>query len=175
MGRGSNNEYSVITGGQDNKWDKSDGSVTISGGNANTVAGKNSVVTGGQQNEARGDNSVVFGGRNNKALGPYSFVGGGNGNTALGDHAIAMGQKAEAKNDFSMVINLQGAGNLGDLSSSEDGQFLVRAKQYRFQISTDENLAVNITVDNIQNLQNAIDASPVAVTLCRFVTLYCKD
>merc|ERR1712032_887936 len=77
MGRGSNNEYSVITGGQDNKWDKSDGSVTISGGNANTVAGKNSVVTGGQQNEARGDNSVVLGGRNNKALGPYSFVGGG--------------------------------------------------------------------------------------------------
>jgi len=136
----------------------SKGSVTISGGNGNMVSDKNSVVTGGQANNATGLNSVVLGGRSNAATGPYAFIGGGNGNVASGSHSIAMGQSAYALNDHSMVINLQGVNN--DLKSTEDGQFMVRAKQYRFQISTDTDLTVTITEDNIENLQNAIDSQP---------------
>jgi len=159
--KNSSNAGSVITGGSKNKWFGAQ-TATIGGGNENIVSGKNSVVTGGQNNRATGLNSVVLGGRNNEASGDYSVVPGGNGNVASGRNSIAMGQKAIAKMDSSMAINLQGVNK--EIETDKEGQLLIQAKKYRFQISkeagqNDENVFV-IDENNIKNLRDAINAQP---------------
>lgn len=153
---------SVITGGYRNTWKgkSRNPQMVISGGSENSVDGRQSVVTGGSRNVASGANSVVLGGADNTASGDFSAIPGGQYNIAAGSHSVAMGLRAEALHDHSMVINLQG--NKDPVASTEEGQFLVQAKQYRLQLTNnpgknDENVIV-ITHNNVQNLVDAIAA-----------------
>lgn len=160
---GRNAPGSVITGGSENSWKpngSNKGGMTISGGSKNNVFGRNGVVTSGFNNDAIGLNSVVIGGRNNTASGDYSCVGGGENNVASGRNSIAFGQQAYATKDSSMVINLQGVNNR--VENDKEGQMLVRASQYRMQISrfAEPENQFTITADNVANLQNAIDSQP---------------
>ena len=63
-----------------------------------------------------------------------------------------------------MVINLQG--NKHKTESTASGQFLVQAKSFRFQVTNnpgpDNENVLFLDADNIQNLQNAIDAAQPA-------------
>jgi len=158
----------VITGGSNNKWNGKNvgkGFMTISGGRMNVVAGEGAVVTGGLNNKATGIGSVVLGGQYNVASGSHSIVPGGTKNVAEGDHSIAMGSNSLVKHDSSMVINLQGMTK--EVESTTEGQFLVQASRYRFQISSDpghgpdnSNNVILIDETNIKNLRDAIEAQP---------------
>merc|ERR1712115_359774 len=71
-----------------------------------------------------------------------------------------MGEKAIAEAKSSMAINLQGASNT--ITTTKEGQFLVQAKTYRFQLTNkpgdnNENI-FEINKNNVGNLQDAIDA-----------------
>merc|ERR1712194_879776 len=59
-------------------------------------------------------------------------IPGGRQNKASGDFSIALGRRAEAKDDRSLVINLQEGG--GTLTSNGIGTFSAAAKRYVFQI-----------------------------------------
>lgn len=156
---------SVITGGKLNQWigRKKSPQMVISGGHMNRVSGKQSVVTGGEGNAATGMYSVVLGGKENTASGDFSAIPGGLLNVAAGKHSVAMGMRANAKHDNSMVINLQG--NRQVVESTHDGQFLVQAKTFRFQFTNDPGIddenVLSLNADNIQLLQDAIDNQPV--------------
>jgi len=170
--RGDDWEYrttgSVITGGKKNSFNapitagNPTDHMTISGGRNNIVRGRQSVVTGGKDIDSYGLQSVVLGGQNNQALGNYSAVPGGFKNMAGGKASIAMGMKAKVEHDHSMVINLQG--NAQPVVSTAPGQFLVQAKEYKFQVTNDpgpndENVLF-LDAKNIQRLQDAIDSLP---------------
>merc|ERR1712238_397906 len=75
------------------------------------------VVGGGQKKIASGEGSVIPGGRENKASGDFS---------------IAFGRRAEAKDDRSLVINLQEGG--GKLKSNGKSTFSAAARRFVFQI-----------------------------------------
>merc|ERR1712238_542355 len=75
------------------------------------------VVGGGQKKIASGEGSVIPGGRENKASGDFS---------------IAFGRRAEAKDDRSLVINLQEGG--GKLKSNGKSTFSAAAMRFVFQI-----------------------------------------
>ena len=159
---------SVITGGKENFFANPqvppNNHMTISGGSLNDVGGKQSVVTGGYNSLSIGIQSVILGGSLGTATGDYSAIPGGKLNLAEGTASIAMGQRATALHDHSMVINLQGNGNTPFVESTDPGQFLVQAKSFRFQVTNDpgpgdENV-FELDADNIQRLQDAIDTLP---------------
>ena len=130
--------------------------------------------------------SVVTGGKGNTSAGEYSVVVGGTDNIAKRDLSIALGTQVQATKRSSMVINLNTdrSSNSKSCKSSKNnpckkskkskngakklkadtaGQFLANAKSYRFQIGTnDENLSIDITANNIQNLIDALDAAAAA-------------
>merc|ERR1712085_155479 len=108
-------------------------SSTIVGGNKNSIKNSNAgSIGGGQENQITGDFAVVGGGQQNIASGQGSVIPGGRQNTASGDFSIALGRRAEAKDDRSLVINLQEGG--GTLTSNGIGTFSAAAKRYIFQI-----------------------------------------
>ena len=75
--------------------------------------------------------------------------------------SIAVGMKAKALHAHSMVINLQG--NQQFVESTAAGQFLVQAKEFKFQVVTsdpgpdNDNVLFLINADNIELVQVAID------------------
>merc|ERR1712238_325128 len=107
----------TIGAGSRNKIENSPSS-TIVGGNKNSIKNSNTgSIGGGQQNIANGKGSVIHGGRENKASGDFS---------------IAFGRRAKAKDDRSLVINLQQGG--GTLKSNGKSTFSAAAKRCIFQI-----------------------------------------
>ena len=159
---------SVITGGKENFFANPqvppNNHMTISGGSKISTGGKQSVVTGGKNSLSLGIQSVILGGTLHTitATGDYSAIPGGRLNMAEGTASIAMGQSATALHDHSMVINLQG--NTEFTESTDPGQFLVQAKEYKFQVTNDpgpndENVLF-LDANNIQRLQDAIDNLP---------------
>merc|ERR1712238_365790 len=93
------------------------------------------VVGGGQKKIASGEGSVIPGGRQNKASGDFS---------------IAFGRRAEAKDDRSLVINLQEGG--GTLKSNGKSTFSAAAMRFVFQIGQ-----VRAVIDNTSIVElNAI-------------------
>jgi len=146
----------AITGGIFNTVVAVAGEGTISGGINNMVTtGLGNVVSGGKENKAEGKcNAVVSGGRKNCATGKDSSVLGGTSNDVKGAYSLAFGQNAVVSNDSSMVVNLLGT---GELASSQDGQFLVKANSYTFLVGAGTGKEASITID-ASNIGNLIDA-----------------
>merc|ERR1712194_516482 len=112
---------------------KNSPSATIVGGNKNSIKNSNAgSIGGGQENQVTGNFAVVGSGQQNIASGKGSVIPGGRQNKASGDFSIALGRRAEAKDDRSLVINLQEGG--GTLTSNGIGTFSAAAKRYIFQI-----------------------------------------
>lgn len=113
---------STISGGRDNTASGSYSSV--GGGLDNLASGTHATVAGGTENLASGDDATVSGGNSNQATGSCSFVSGGCNNKAAGANSFAGGSRASALHDGSFVW---GDAIGGDLSSSQENQFIVRA------------------------------------------------
>ena len=108
-------------------------SATIVGGKRNSIKNSNSgTIGGGEEHQVTGDFAVVGGGQNNIASGEGSLIPGGRENKASGDFSIAFGRRADAKDDRSLVINLQEGG--GTLNSNGKSTFSAAAKRFIFQI-----------------------------------------
>merc|ERR1712238_310823 len=108
-------------------------SATIVGGIQNTIENSNAgSIGGGQENQVTGDFAVVGGGSQNIASGQGSVIPGGQKNKASGEFSIAFGRKAEAKDDRSLVINLQEGGK--KLQSDGASTFSAAATRFIFQI-----------------------------------------
>jgi len=161
--------YSVITGGGGkNEISKGDSS-TISGGKRNGVRGSGNsgnTVTGGFENgiyytaEPPRD-CVITGGSNNAATGQGAVVLGGKNNSAKGDYSIALGENAIAEYDNSMAVNLVNDSSPSErLLTEQEGQFLMKAASFRFQIGNggDDGIdSIRITYDNMDYLNAALE------------------
>merc|ERR1712238_435832 len=130
----------------------------ISGGKFNTAEGEYITISGGENNVASGKGTVIMGGKDGIARDGGVIVGGQQ-NQANGVNSIAMGVKAIAKNDNSMVINL----GTKKLETEEDGQFLASATTYLFQIGNGlptkqgNPQTVTFTAENVQLLNDLLD------------------
>jgi len=167
---GSGASFSVITGGLDNyvepAFQNSARSGTISGGIGNTVLATGGVVTGGESNggiSEGGTNAVITGGFGNDAKGLGGVVMGGRMGNANGKFSFAYGNNTYAQNDHSMVIALTDTKpdeepyGTKPLLSDEDGQFLVYAEQFTFQIGNNVDTRLNINKDNMKNLLDVLN------------------
>jgi len=157
---------SVITGGQTNRMDfgpeiDSIPGGTISGGENNNCSTEYCVATGGASNAAKNVAAVAFGGLGNFVFGQSATSVGGELNSINGAFSIGLGVKTIVDNDSSMVINLvDSRDDVFDPKSDTDGdgQFIVDAKSYTFQIGKNrDDLRFQITEDNIQNLIDALE------------------
>jgi len=161
---GKEASFSVITGGGKNFIEGAD--ITISGGKNNqvTAGGSGDTVTGGFGNLIAYSNPaqdcVITGGSANSAVKQGSVVAGGSLNLASGTNSLALGQNAAAIWDHSMVVNLiEGS----SLTSTEEGEFLVNAESFYFQIGNGNGNgnggidSTTITKTNIQNLRTALE------------------
>merc|ERR1719148_642911 len=89
-----------------------------------------------------------------------SVVAGGSFNRAFGTNSLALGQSAFTEYDHSMVVNLIEFSDEDDrLKGTEDGEFLVNAESFYFQIGdgNDGIDSTTITKTNIQNLRAALE------------------
>ena len=84
---------------------------------------------------------AISGGFNNEASGQAAAIIGGEANTASGNYSIAMGSNAIASNDRALVINL-GEKKGQQVSSNKEGDFLVSADVFTFQIGS-KNATIN--------------------------------
>merc|ERR1712161_7862 len=138
-------EQSTITGGFGNSICNECTSGTIVAGQNNTIEGETSTectIGAGSQNKIKNSPSAtIVGGMRNSiknsnagtiAGGEGSVIPGGRENKASGDFSIAFGRRAEAKDDRSLVINLQEGG--GKLKSNGKSTFSAAAKRFVFQI-----------------------------------------
>jgi len=143
---------------------------TISGGKRNHIFESESsgntgnTMTGGFFHTIRDSekHSAITGGRANtiNANGGRSVVAGGEFNRAFGTNSLAFGQNSVTTFDHSMVVNLIGGLDEGDvLTGTEDGEFLVTAESFLFQIGNgnDGIDSTELTKTNIQNLRTALE------------------
>jgi len=174
--------YSVITGGGGDFGGAVDGdgniiqgsdTSTISGGKKNRIrglfgvsGGSGHTMTGGFENyiayeEEPESHSVLTGGSRNIVVGEHAVVAGGDLNYAYGPNSLAFGQNAATNFEHSMVVNLIGGDDTEDtLLGTKDGEFLVSAESFRFQIGNGGNDGIesaDITKTNIQNLRTALE------------------
>jgi hypothetical protein len=95
-------DYSVISGGYDNKASASYSAVA--GGQGNFATGNSSFVGGGLSNTNSGQYASLVGGRTNSLTGDYGAIGGGLSNTASSPYAtISGGRSNTASRDYSTV------------------------------------------------------------------------
>merc|ERR1712054_586416 len=78
----------------------------IGGGQTNTVVNDYCTVIGGKINRAIANYATVGGGFKNKASARFATVPGGALNTAMARWSVAMGRRAMAEDDNSLVIGL---------------------------------------------------------------------
>jgi hypothetical protein len=98
----------------------------VGGGNFHTASGSGaSAIVGGNTGTASGLNSFIGGGNNNTASGDNSAVLGGANNVAAGQWSVAMGRRAKANFDGSMV--------LADSQNSDIASAAVNQLSLRFQ------------------------------------------
>mmetsp|Transcript_6007 Transcript_6007/g.6477 ORF Transcript_6007/g.6477 Transcript_6007/m.6477 type:complete len:167 (+) Transcript_6007:576-1076(+) len=90
----------------------------------------------------------------NIASGQAAAVISGQWNKASGKNSIAMGYKANANEDRSLVINLGKKGK--QVSSNNKGEFLVNSDFFTIQIGKKE---VTIDKDNINNFEKLLNNS----------------
>mmetsp|Transcript_35122 Transcript_35122/g.40083 ORF Transcript_35122/g.40083 Transcript_35122/m.40083 type:complete len:468 (+) Transcript_35122:87-1490(+) len=120
-------------------------------GESNSADGQSSFVGSGDSNQAMGDFASIPGGAHNVASGKASVCMGGEANTASGNYAIAMGFKADANKDRSLVINLGKKGK--QVSSNNKGEFLVNSDSFTIQIGKKE---VTIDKKNIKTFEKLL-------------------
>merc|ERR1740139_1139123 len=151
---------STIGGGSNNE--ASGKRSTVGGGAFNKASGTKSTIAGGTYNKAIGTGSFIGGGSDNESFGTYSVVIGGSSNLASGENTIAMGTKAIAKHDLSLVINL----GTKEATSTKQGEFLVSSKS--FYVKSKNSFAVTSrsftfriggkkAIINKNNIRNFID------------------
>jgi len=116
----------------------------VGAGDSNS-AQKYSFVGAGYNNTAQGYYSVISGGMDNNASGISAAIIGGEGNQASGFYSIAMGFKANANKDRSLVINL--GKKLKQVSSKKAGEVLVNSDFFTIQIGKNK---VTINKKNIK-------------------------
>ncbi len=117
--------YATVAGGRENI--ASGDNSTVSGGFQNQTSGSGSSVAGGALNQASGNSSHVAGGVNNRAIGDYSLAAGG-GSSARGVRSTAIGNKAVAIDDGSMVFSASPSTLIADsIKSGGSGQMVLRA------------------------------------------------
>jgi len=121
--------YSFVGAGNNNT---AQGYASFVGAGDSNIALGYSFVGAGFNNTAIGWQSVISGGWNNIASGISSSILGGEANQASGFYSIAMGVQADANKDRSLVINL--GKKLKQVSSNKEGQVLVNADSFTFQI-----------------------------------------
>jgi len=163
---------SVITGGTKNRMCGGGFSFvttkvcTISGGESNACVSDSGVATGGVNNRVFDSAAVAFGGADNLVnnMGRLGTSVGGENNVITGFCSIGLGRGTKVNNSNSMVINLNvPPPDNGDsfetaFDTDGDGQFIVNAKSYTFQIGkNDDDLSIQITEENIQNLIDALE------------------
>jgi len=155
----------AISGGngniiQDSTGEARDG--TISGGSSNVISsGNGNVITGGMDNasttksQVRIDDTVITGGKDNKVDENYAVVIGGIDNAAIGKYSIAFGTNAVAGKDNSMAVNL----NEEELKTTAEGEFLIAAESFFFQIGSGKMDGSSILFDktNIKILKDLLD------------------
>jgi hypothetical protein len=115
-------ENDTIGGGYQNN--ASGGLATIGGGYSNTASGGSTTIGGGYHNTASAQVAVVGGGLNNTASAGGATVPGGIDNAAEGYCSFAAGRRAKANHHGSFVW---GDSTVGDVNSSSEDQFIVRA------------------------------------------------
>jgi len=100
-------QLSVIGGGNRNSL--SGNYAVIGGGELNTVGGSHTVIAGGDSNHggSSSDYSAIGGGQYNSTYGTHATVPGGILNIASGNYSTAMGVKADAFHDYSLVCSLR--------------------------------------------------------------------
>jgi len=158
---GDNDEYNIIEG-----CDTS----TVSGGKKNRIRGSGGsghTISGGIDNKMYRSETqyrTITGGYDNSAdgQGQGAVVSGGALNRAIGTNSLAFGQNAVTLYKHSMVVNLLGGEDKDDvLTGTEDGEFLVTAESFRFQIGNgngnDGNDSIELTKTNMQNLLTAFE------------------
>merc|ERR1712238_487868 len=146
-------KQSTIIGGFGNSICKECTSGTIVGGNNNSIKNSNAGnIGGGQENQVTGDFAVVGGGQQNIASGKGSVIPSGRENEAIGDFSIAFGRRAEAKDDRSLVINLQEGG--GTLTSNGKSTFSAAAKRFVFQIGQVKAVIDGTSIDELNAVLN---------------------
>mmetsp|Transcript_5128 Transcript_5128/g.5712 ORF Transcript_5128/g.5712 Transcript_5128/m.5712 type:complete len:323 (+) Transcript_5128:47-1015(+) len=171
--------YSVITGGGGDSDGEVDGdsniiqgcdTSTISGGKKNRigplppdVGGDGNTISGGFDNIIEKSDMqyrTITGGLENDVKGQGAVVSGGERNGAYNTNSLAFGQNAAAIFDHSMVVNLIGGDVTDDpLLGTKDGEFLVSAESFLFQIGdgNDGIDSTELTKTNIQNLRTALE------------------
>merc|ERR1712238_574714 len=149
---GKGNTECTIGAGSRNKIENSPSSTIVSG-NKNSIKNSNAgSIGGGQENQVTGDFAVVGGGQQNIASGKGSVIPSGRENKASGDFSIAFGRRAEAKDDRSLVINLQEGG--GTLKSNGKSTFSAAAKRYVFQIGQVKAVIDGTSIDELNAVLN---------------------
>jgi len=166
--------YSVITGGggdfdgveRDSNYISGCDTSTVSGGKKNRIRGSGgssgNTISGGNKNtieESEMQYRTITGGYDNDAEGQGAVVSGGERNRVYGTNSLAFGRNAVTIFDHSMVVNLiEGLGGGLDkddaLEGTQDGEFLVSAESFRFQIGDD---STELSKTNIQNLRTALE------------------
>merc|ERR1712238_424315 len=142
----------TIGAGSRNKIENSSSSTWV-GGNKNSIKISNAgIIGGGQENQVTGDFAVVGGGQQNIASGKGSVIPSGRENKASGDFSIAFGRRAEAKDDRSLVINLQEGG--GTLTSNGKNTFSAAAKRFVFQIGQVKAVIDGTSIDELNAVLN---------------------
>lgn len=124
----------------------------VGAGRTNIATWIDSAVVSGSENTANGICSFIGAGSSNAASGYYAAIIGGEGNTALGDYSIAMGFKADANKERSVVINLGKNGK--PVSSNKKGEFLVQSNFFTIQIGKKK---VTINKKNINNFAKLLN------------------
>lgn len=153
-----------IGGGSGNRVDAPNAAVVA--GNSNDCGSNAGFIGAGQNNETgAGDGNAIVTGNGNTASGGYSFIGGGENNTvattngtipggrfnqANGLVSTAMGIKAKADNDYSIVFCTDHDGNPnaagGEFTSTVDHQFAVKAiGGFRFVTNNAESAGMYMT------------------------------
>ena len=107
-------DYSVISGGYDNKASASYSAVA--GGQGNFATGNSSFVGGGIDNLASNLGSGVAAGRANTAIADYAVIGGGRDNIASGVESFVGGGELNTASATNGVVG-------GGLSNTASGQY----------------------------------------------------
>lgn len=172
-------EYSVISGGKNNK--ASGDYSTISGGNGNQVLSSYGVINGGNNNKVQGTYLVINGGQNNSCFGTgnaisggisniigssdinyaHSFIGSGSNLTVLGNNsAIISGNIVQIKGANSFV----GTGE--ELTISGETISIISGKSSSISGNTIFNgIALNTTYsENSSNIFSGISSNLTITT-----------
>ena len=120
--------FGFIANGLNNLIDTAAYFSSIGGGKNDTVLSEESVIAGGTLNYISANVGSILGGVNNRVTGSYGSVLGGLANQANGTQSVAIGTRARANHDGSIVIAASNAVMPADsVRSGTENQIVLRA------------------------------------------------